>query len=154
MIVYPPIIKNKLRAVRNFVKKNAFNLAEKYLRVHITPVHFYPPIPNIGELKQDVFTKVNDCAGIDFSVNDQLNNMKHVYSKYLSEYVPPANSGLSQVDSFILYAMLRSKKPKVLIEIGSGESTKISLTALMKNIQEGNTCQFTAIEPFPKPFLI
>ena len=116
-------------------------------------MHFYSPIPNISELKPDIFTKVNDCVGIEFSDDAQLSNMKLIFSKYLSEYTPPVNGGLSQVDSFVLYAMIRNKKPSVLIEIGSGESTRISLSALSKNEDEGVKCHFTAIEPFPNSFL-
>ena len=153
MVDYLKIVKTKLRDFRNFIKKHTFGLAEKHLKIHITPVHFYSPIPNVSELNPDIFTKVNDCVGLEFSVVDQLSNMKLIFPKYLSEYTPPVNLGLSQVDAFILYAMIRNKKPKVLIEIGSGESTRISLEALSRNADEGVACHFTAIEPFPKTFL-
>src|SRR3989338_3238733 len=146
------MLKTRLCHYRNFIK-HIFRLVEKYLRIHITQVHFYSPIPTVTELKQDIFTKVNDCVGLDFSVHDQMSNLNQIFFKYLKEYVPPVNPGLAQVDAFILYAMIRNKKPKSLIEIGSGESTKISLVALRRNEQEGVACQFKAIEPFPKAFL-
>lgn len=153
MVDYLTIVKTKLRDFRNFIKKQTFRLAEKHLNVHITPVHFYSPIPNVSELKPDIFTKVNDCVGLELDIKNQLSYMNLIFPKYLKEYFPPVNGGLSQVDAFVLYAMIRNKKPKVLIEIGSGESTKISLSALGRNADEGVVCHFTAIEPYPKIFL-
>lgn len=153
MVDYLKIVKDKLCGFRNLIKKHTFRLAERHLRVHITPVHYYSPIPNVSDLNPEIFTKVNDCIGLEFSVVEQLSNMKHILSEYLSEYLPPVNGGLSQIDAFVLYAMIRNKRPKIFIEIGSGESTKISLTALRKNEDEGVVCHFTAIEPFPKKFL-
>lgn len=64
-----------------------------------------------------------------------------------------ANTGLAKVDAFVLYSMIRGKKPKLMIEIGSGESTKISLKALNKNLEEGNDYKFIAIEPYPRGYL-
>jgi len=153
MIDYLKIVKTKLRDFRNFITKHTFRLAEKYLKIHITPVHFYSPIPNCGELKPDIFTKVNDCIGLDWNIENQLRYMKLIFPKYLSEYTPQVNSGLSQVDAFVLYSMIRNKNPKLLIEIGSGESTGISLAAMKRNDQEGVAGRLTAIEPFPKAFL-
>jgi len=147
------MLKTKLRYYRDLTKKSIFIFVEKFFKVHITPVHYYSPIPTVSELKPDIFTKVNDCVGVEFSDDSQLNNMKLIFSQYLREYTPRVNEGLSQVDSFVLYAMIRNRKPRVLIEIGSGESTKISLSALSKNRDEGVECQFTAIEPFPNSFL-
>jgi len=72
---------------------------------------------------------------------------------YIDEYVPVTNSGLSKVDSFILFTLIRLKKPKKMIEIGSGESTKISLSALIRNEEEVADWELTAIEPFPKRYL-
>lgn len=48
--------------------------------------------------------------------------------------------------------MIRAKKPRTLIEIGSGESTKVSLAALTKNESEGVSARFIAIEPYPQRF--
>ena len=49
--------------------------------------------------------------------------------------------------------MLRERKPSLLIEIGSGESTKVSLLALEKNATDGGVCQMISVEPFPMPYL-
>jgi len=143
------IIKMLLRKMH----KPIFRFSEKYLKVHITPVHFYSPIPNVSELNPDIFTEKNECIGLDLDVDKQLHFIETELSVFINEYTPPINQGLSQVDSFILYAMIRDKKPNILIEIGSGDSTKISLAALSENEKEGHICNFTAIEPYPKTYL-
>jgi len=144
---------NNLKKILRGIHKPAFRFAEKYLKIHITPVHFYSPIPNVSELSPDIYTKENECIGLELDVESQLAFLRENCSVYIDEYTPPVNDGLSQVDAFILYALIRDKKPTTMIEIGSGDSTKISLSALGENEKEGVICQFTAIEPYPKQYL-
>jgi len=128
-------------------------VAESWFGLHITRAHFYSPIPTVGELKPEVFSRINDCPGIDFGAPGQLDWLACVSGKYLREYTPRQNSGLAQVDAFVLYAFIREKKPKNMIEVGSGESTMIALAAIRKNAEEGFACKFAAIEPYPKAYL-
>lgn len=121
--------------------------------IHIMPVHFYSPIPSSQEISEDPFQKQNPCSGIDFNLETQFKYLNNVFSKYKSEYEPVANIGLAKFDAFVLYSMIRQKKPKLMIEVGSGESTKISLKALNKNLEEGNDYKFIAIEPYPRGYL-
>lgn len=153
MILFLKFLKDNLRIFRNFIKKHIFRFSEAYLGIHITPVHFYSPIPKISELKANIYTETNICKGLEFNVNDQLNTLKYIFPKYLDEYTPPIQCGLSQIDAFVLYSLIRIKKPKLFIEIGSGESTKISLSALEKNESLGIHSKFQAIEPYPKKYL-
>lgn len=138
-----------LREVFEMIKLKIFIFAERYLKIHITAVHFYSPIPNVSELRDEVYEKQNNCEGLELIDQEYFDFMKLLFVKYNHEYTPLANSGLSQVDSFILYSIIREKKPEKMIEIGSGESTQISLSALSKNEKEGANCNFIAIEPFP-----
>ncbi|WDI31576.1 class I SAM-dependent methyltransferase [Hyphococcus flavus] len=52
-------------------------------------------------------------------------------------------------DAEILYGMIRKLKPKRIIEIGSGHSTKLAVKALKANGGGGHTC----IEPYEAPWL-
>jgi len=141
--------KNGLKRFVHFCVRKNFKIFEKYLAIHITPAHFYSPIPQTNELNPDVYKKVYDCIGIDWNLDKQLDNLSRMFPKYYEEYVPASNSGLSLVDAFVLYAMVREKKPNVMIEIGAGETTKITLQALRKNKLEGKPCKFYSIEPYP-----
>lgn len=137
-----------IRGLHWFVKKN-FKFFEKYFLLHIIPAGYYSPIPITHELDSNIFEKYYDCTGINWNLTEQLEYLQKIFPKYEEEYVPSLNKGLSLVDAFVLYAMIREKKPKVMIEIGSGDTTKISLEALRINRNEGNSYKFYAIEPHP-----
>lgn len=49
--------------------------------------------------------------------------------------------------------MVRHFSPNQVIEIGSGYSSLLTIEALAKNISEGHSGTFTAIEPYPPSFL-
>ncbi|OGW47559.1 MAG: hypothetical protein A2Y66_03150 [Nitrospirae bacterium RBG_13_41_22] len=123
------------------------------MNLHITPVDYYSPIPSTLGLDPKIFEKIYDDTGLDWNVSGQMDYLTSIFIKYSGEYTPTPNIGLSLVDSFILYAMIRETKPKVMIEVGSGESTKITLLAIEMNEREGTECQFYAVDPYPPIFL-
>lgn len=142
--------KKGLRKLSVFFAKTTFKFFERYFQLHITPVHFYSPIPTTCELDPGVFQKVYDCDGIDWNLTKQLEYLGKVFPKYDNECQPTVNSGLSLVDAFILHAMIREKKPKVMVEVSAGDTTKISLNALDMNEREGAPYKFYSIEPYPR----
>lgn len=142
--------KQGLIKILHIIARRSFKFFEKYFQLHITPAHFYSPIPITNQLDQSVFSKIFDCTGIDWNLSAQLKFLEDISGKYSLEYTPVKNTGLSLVDAFVLYAMIREKKPKVMIEVGAGESTKISLQALEKNLSQGHAYRFYSIDPYPK----
>lgn len=60
------------------------------------------------------------------------------------------NSQFSFSDAFAYYAMIRSRKPKTIVEIGSGFSSLCALKAL----EENRTGQLICVEPHPRRFLV
>lgn len=122
------------------------------LKVHITHVHFYSPIPQVSAIDPSSYNMINDCIGLDFQETSQTNFVEEVATKYAGEFSPTENIGLSKMDAYFLYSKIRIKKPKLFIEIGPGESTKISLKALQANQAEGHHYKFIT-EPYPKQYL-
>jgi hypothetical protein len=55
----------------------------------------------------------------------------------------------------VLYGMVRSLKPRRILEIGSGHSTLLSAQAILANTSEdpGYRCELRAIEPYPSEIL-
>ena len=152
--IFDKIVRNlNRRSISRIVASKSFHFFEKYLNLHVTPVDYYSPIPNISELDPKIFEKIYDATGMDWNVSEQLHYLHSIFAKYSGEYTPSTNIGLTLVDSFILYAMIREIKPKVMIEVGSGETTKISLQAIEMNEKEGMECKFYAVEPYPHDFL-
>jgi hypothetical protein len=54
----------------------------------------------------------------------------------------------------ICYCMIRSFKPRRIIEVGSGLSTLLAASALRHNEEEGVHGEITAIDPYPRDNLL
>ncbi len=144
-------MKNFLKKIKYFLKYNIFIFFEKYFKIHITWANYYSPIPEISKLNKNDFGKIQSNA-----LRLEKNKFKiylNQFEKYLKEYKPSINPGLSRIDSFILFSIIRSQKPTKIVEIGSGFSTKVILSALDSNKTELNLCKLISIEPYPKSFL-
>lgn len=137
-----------------------FELGEKY-GIHITPVHFYHPIPDTRNLGTNVYDHVKNIAGINFREEEQL-SLVGKFSKYSDELksIPNDFTGnesefyfnnefYGQMDSIIYYSIIRDFNPKKIIEVGSGFSTMIASQASLKN--EDTT--IISIEPYPNSVL-
>ena len=140
---------NLLRRIYHKIIKQLFHFNERFLKLHILPVHYYSPIPDSREIKNSDFSRLFSCTGIQWNVNHQIENLTSHFCSYQEENTPATNSGLSLVDAQILFSFIRKEKPKIMIEIGSGESTLIALSALNENKKEGDDFQLIAIEPYP-----
>jgi hypothetical protein len=126
-------------------------------RVHLTPVHFYSPVPDTRALPDALWQRVSDLPGIDMNDAGQLDLLR-AFRRFQAEYDafphepvdPPyafhfANTMFSGTDALALYGMVRHVKPARILEVGSGFSTRISAQALVAN----GAGELTCIEPFP-----
>jgi predicted O-methyltransferase YrrM len=66
-----------------------------------------------------------------------------------------SNGSFEKADAEVLYLFLRKYKPRNIIEVGSGNSTKVMLHAVKINVTENSQYEsrITCIEPFEAPFL-
>lgn len=117
--------------------------------LHLTPVHYYYPIPNTEDLPDDLFTRIQTLAGIEMNGQGQRRYLQEVVIRYLAEFEPTTGKMMSQVDAFIYYCMIRHHKPAKVVEIGSGESTMVAASACLRNTEEGHPVELVAVEPFP-----
>lgn len=134
------------------------------LGFHITPVHFYEPIPDSRELSPTLWTTKSSLAGIDMNSTDQVELLKPL-GAYQSELAQQAvanaepgqfcfNNGLfDHTDAKVLYGLVRHCKPKRIIEVGSGFSSLVASHAIAKNRSEGHDGTLTCIEPYPVDWL-
>jgi len=130
--------------------RKSFGFFERCFGLHVTPADFYSPIPIVSELPESVYGSISECRGIEWNERHQLELLASIVSRYSTEFVPQQNTGLTLVDTFVLYAMIRERKPKVMIEIGAGDSTHISLCALDRNRADGYESTLYSIEPYPR----
>lgn len=65
----------------------------------------------------------------------------------------PSNANFALPDASVLYAMVRTLKPRRVYEIGSGNSTLAVLQASARSRQEGHASRHLCIEPYEMPWL-
>jgi len=129
-------------------------------------VHFYSPIPDISDLQtRNIFSKKSKMNGIDFRELEQLDLLHELGSKYGQECDWPIeptsneeefylkNSSFSFGCASALHTMIRNFKPKNIIEIGSGYSSRVISGALDLNINEGHDCNYLIIDPYPNEII-
>ncbi len=131
--------------------------------VDVLPRHFYSQVPDFRALGRDQrWQRPYSMAGVrGVDVAAQL--------RWLEETCPPglasqlsrldlharaaaANGavGYGPVESDILYCLVRSRRPRRMIQIGAGASTWVALQAA----RDGATAlRITAVDPYPTPFL-
>ncbi len=158
-LILKRIVRGALWRIGEIIYKKSFPLWEK-LGFHITPNHFYWPIPDARTLKDELWEKHSELVGIDMNEEGQIKLLSLFSSKFKEEYesfprnetlIPYQyyidNGAFESVDGEILYCMVRYFKPKKILEIGSGYSTYLSAQAILKNKEEDNgyECELIAI---------
>lgn len=149
-----------LRRIINAILWRAFPLWEK-LGIHVLPVHYYSPIPDTRSLKAhpEWFTEHHPMTGVDMREPEQLRLLEDVIKPREEEYGRSGQGffGLEQermpsyapANALALFAFIRHFRPRRMIEVGSGLSTRISAAAFSRNAKEGRPGNFTAIELYP-----
>ncbi|MBX9693637.1 MAG: class I SAM-dependent methyltransferase [Cyanobacteria bacterium] len=136
------------------------------LGLHVVPNHFYQPIPDTRELRDDLWERRSELVGIDMRESAQIAMLDQFVSSFKKDYdsIPLQkgdvqqyyvnNNTLASVDGEILYCMIRQFKPRRILEIGSGYSTLLSAETSLKNKElHGTETELTAIEPYPNKWL-
>jgi hypothetical protein len=134
-------------------------LQQKY-GITITRADFYSEIPTIADLEQSFATpsllKLDGIFPDNAAMIAELDRLM----KVSHEFDPPLKSSrpgeyaweggpFSYSDAMAYYAMIRTRRPRTIVEIGSGWSTLIAQIACAKNGMGRIIC----IEPYPSEFL-
>jgi hypothetical protein len=124
-------------------------------------VHYYQPIPDIKELeKRSAWNRVSKLSGIEF-IDEKFLSVLRNLSKWAEECKwseDPTNDPndfylnnrcFSYCCASALHSMIREKRPKIIIEVGSGNSSKIIRDAIRKNEEDGFICsEYNIIDPY------
>lgn len=148
----------KVNVNRMYFSKMIFN------KIGILPIHdhYYEPLVNPDKHLNKNFSSKRKLPGIFFNDKIQLSllNQFHFQEELIEipENAPKDdnwgffhnNNSFESGDCEYLYSIIRLFKPKKMIEIGSGFSTRISLLAFEKNKSEDQsfTYDLTCIEPY------
>jgi len=127
--------------------------------------HYYDPLFHPGDLSRPL-TAARTIAGIDWQLEKQraiLSRMQ--FAGEFDEYVRTApndhrkftldNGTFDSGDADYLYGLIRLYKPRRVIEVGCGNSTRVMRAAELKNQVESpnQRCEHICVEPFENPWL-
>jgi hypothetical protein len=153
-----------LRAIKplDWVVARAFQV---WYEMPVTPTHFYSPLPDIAELKENLhhWYRQRDLTGIQMDFHKQTCFLDSLAS-YRDEcdMLPKIDRvtaegyglGYGEVEAHFLHSIIRHVKPHKIIEVGSGVSTYFALNALEMNRQTDRVnSEMVCIEPYPRPKL-
>ncbi len=130
--------------------------------VHLTPVHFYQPIPDSRILPDALWDQPTDLPGVDLNEKSQVHLLREALLPFRDEFeqIPAApgespsqfhlqNGRFDALDPLLAYCLVRHFRPQRIIEVGSGYSTLLLAQAALKN----GTTILESVEPYPEDFL-
>ena len=127
---------------------------------HVRAIHYYDPLPDFRTVTTAATEARRISPAIDFDLAGQQALARRLGESYGPEVVAAAgtfdfrNEYFAGLDAAMYYALIRDLKPRRVIEIGSGYSTRIADLALGRNRAGGDAGELICIEPFPQPRLL
>jgi len=154
------------RRVKDFLKgqlANVFHLGQR-LGVDILPRHFYSEIPVIRKLRatdhwrqpysmRDVqgWNTDEQPAFVSAAMSDDTVATLAGRDVFAEACAANNATGYSPIDAEFLYALIRHRRPRRMVQIGCGISTSLCLAAAR---DAGHEIQVVCVDPYPTAFLI
>jgi hypothetical protein len=126
--------------------------------------HYYEPLINFDLLLKPL-EQQRFLPGINMNAAEQLSLLERFrFSEELRPFLAPKISDLTYSfgngyfdsgDAEFLYNLVRLRKPKRVVEIGSGNSTLLVIEAVRRNQNEDPAyrCEHICVEPYEMPWL-
>lgn len=155
-----------LRTVRH-IGFNRLPLSRKVLlQAGVLPVrrHYYEPLFDGRDLRKPLSAE-RHLPGIDLNTKAQLELLQQFDFKDELARIPEEkadevtfyfnNKNFKYGDAVYWYSLIRAVRPRHIIEIGSGFSTKMACMAVRANRQQDAAyqCRHVCIEPYEMPWL-
>jgi uncharacterized UPF0146 family protein len=153
-----------LKKVRNRLRKLPV-VKKTLLSVGVFPIidHYYDPLFNPKHLQRS--SDIERSLHIDWNIQEQLSMLNSFNYQREFDVIPDNfvnitefyfnNGAFESGDAEYWYNIIRYKKPKKIIEIGSGQSTKMAQLAIKANQKTDSSyqCKHICIEPYEMPWL-
>ncbi|HUB96905.1 MAG TPA: class I SAM-dependent methyltransferase [Stellaceae bacterium] len=155
-----------LKLVRTAGVQNLPRCKDVLLRIGVFPVerHYYEPQFDNRDPRPP-FHEERDLPAIDWNEAEQLRLLDSFSCEAELADVPQAGGGgldfhfnngsFESGDAEYWYQLIRSVKPKRIIEIGSGNSTRMAIRAIRVNRREDSAyqCDHVCVEPYEMAWL-
>jgi hypothetical protein len=126
-------------------------------------VHFYSPVPDIKDLEERRIWDIRSrLPGIDFRAEQQIDFLKELGARFADECRWPLLPSDDQSEFYLknlsfsygcaasTHCMIRNVKPRTVIEIGSGMSSRVIAKVLTRNRSEdGRGGDHLIVDPYP-----
>ncbi len=139
---------------------NTFRALQR-VGINVSPNHYYWPIPDVATLATREWPAHSAPVGFDLRIKRQRDFLQTIASQFRQELKFPHvsdgrggyhyNNGFFEaVDAEMAYCFVRYYKPRRIIEVGGGYSTRIMAAALQLNREQDDAGgELISIDPFP-----
>ena len=129
--------------------------------LHLLRKSFYTPIPEAEDLTDVFWNSVSEMVGISIDEGKSkefIENHVVPFNEEFRRYPIQEEEGgtgfyllngrFMAVDGNVYYGLVRSLKPKRILEVGCGCSTLLASDAVRKNQDEGAVSELICVEPY------
>jgi hypothetical protein len=128
--------------------------------------NYYSPIPKLSTLGDDIWDRRGDLRGIVLDLEAALRLIERDLRPYIDEFrvqrEDPGkpgvfflnNTGFESVDAELLYAMVRLRRPRRVVELGSGYTSLLINMAARRNAGECADTSHEVYDPYPREHVI
>jgi Methyltransferase domain len=119
---------------------------------------YYSPIPDLSTLPAGVWDEPDPLRGMEFDLDVQIERLEDRLSARIAEFgltdghgdvYEHLNASYPPPDARLLYAIVRDLRPASIVELGSGQTSRVIARACEENAAEGVRCNYRAFDPFP-----
>jgi hypothetical protein len=143
--------------------RSAFRMFQR-IGITVSPNHYYWPVPDFRELESRKWPAEEEPVGLDLAFERQIEFLQTVVPQYQKEWESSSapffgvsynyNNGFFEtIDAEIAYCLVRQYKPRRIVEVGGGYSSRVMAAALDQNFKfDGVRGELVTIDPYPDRF--
>jgi len=143
--------------------RGAFRLLQR-VGISVSPNHYYWPVPDFRDLESRKWPAEEEPTGLDLAFARQLDFLQTIVPKYRAEWESQSspffsvsysynNGFFEMIDAEIAYCLVRHYKPRKIVEVGGGYSSRVMAAALDQNLKlDGARGDLITIDPYPDRF--
>lgn len=119
---------------------------------------YYSPIPDLATLPAQIWDEPDPLRGIELDLDAQAARLSSRLSPHIAEFASARGPGLAYEevnasyplpDARLLYAVVRDLRPSSIVELGSGQTSRVIAQACAANAADGAKTRFEAFDPYP-----
>jgi predicted O-methyltransferase YrrM len=151
------------RLYRSALAVRGYGLARRAaerLGLQVVLKTYYSPIPDLRSLPAGVWDARDPLRGLAFDLDAQIDFVERQLGPHLVDIAwgadvdrscayDPGNDSYPPPDARVLCAMVRHLRPRRIVELGSGQTTRVMAQAARANERDGTVTRLRSFDPFP-----